>query len=206
MKNARKNAFTLLELVLVITIIAILSAISIGLWRNAISSMRSKQAMASRKTILTAIAAYKAEHGEYPAAIQKFANYGTTPGQSSRIPLGDEATKRVIDELVSESEKGHTLMDISTLYVRVPGGDVMQYSDAKREGLVPEAWGYMCGDASFRKHYLGYNARTDTVYFYYVRTSKKDNIDYEKEDETVTIFDTDGTTELNYGDGDEDDE
>ena len=158
MKNTRKNAFTLLELVLVITIIAILSAISIGLWRNAISSMRSKQAMASRKTILTAIAAYKAEHGEYPAAIQKFANYGTTPGQSSRIPLGDDKTKR------------------------------------------------MCGDASFRKHYLGYNARTDTVYFYYVRTSKKDNIDYEKEDETVTIFDTDGTTELNYGDGDEDDE
>ena len=64
------SAFTLLEVMLVIGIIAILVSLLFPVILGAIAKAKQKQAAAETRTILMAIKAYRQEYGKWPAQIQ----------------------------------------------------------------------------------------------------------------------------------------
>ena len=63
-------AFTLLEVMLVIGIIAILAGLLFPVIIGVRARAKEKQAMAETRTILMAIKAYRQEYGKWPAQIQ----------------------------------------------------------------------------------------------------------------------------------------
>ncbi len=183
--RAARAGFTLLEMMIVIALIAVLAAIAVNTWMDAIRDTRAKKAIAARRTLLAAVESYRAENNEYPPEIQQLVESGS---QSKRF-LSESATKQVIDKIVQETEKGHTLQDVTGLYVRTTGGDVVEYSEARREKLSVSAWGYTTPDGSFRSLYLGYNPVVNQVFFYYRKTSSGDNVEYELKDKTLLVVD-----------------
>ncbi len=62
----RSRAFTLVELLVVIAIMGIVAAMVIGLATAANAGERKKKVLAQRDQLITAIEAYKKEHGSYP--------------------------------------------------------------------------------------------------------------------------------------------
>ena len=64
------SAFTLLEIMIVIGIIAILVSMLFPVILGASAKAKEKQAMAETRTILMAIKAYRQEYGKWPAQIQ----------------------------------------------------------------------------------------------------------------------------------------
>lgn len=67
-KKAQKSGFTLIELMVVITIIALLSAVLFVNFNDARMLSRDKARMTSLKELQLAIELYKAQYGNYPAA------------------------------------------------------------------------------------------------------------------------------------------
>ena len=188
--RAAKRGFTLLELMLVIAIIAVLSAIAINTWMNAIRDTRAKKAIAARRTLTNAVMTFKVENGEYPPEIQSLVDKGGT----GKKYLSQSQTKKVIDKVVEATEKGHTMMDVTGLYVKTSGGDVVEYNEARREKMSVSAWGYTTPDGSFRSLFLGYNPISDQVFFYYKVGSDNsgDDVEYEKKDKNLLLLDRNG--------------
>lgn len=70
MKTTPASAFTLLEMLIVITIIAILAGLLFPVVLGAMEKGRQKQALAETRSIVLAIKAYRNEYGKWPAQIQ----------------------------------------------------------------------------------------------------------------------------------------
>jgi general secretion pathway protein G len=64
-----KNGFTLVELLVVITIIGILAAISIPQYSKQVDKARIGRAKAEMKTIQNSLSVYASENGYYPKAL-----------------------------------------------------------------------------------------------------------------------------------------
>jgi len=84
MKNAfLKNGFTLIEILVVITIIGILSSILYASFGGARDEARNKSIQAEIKEVQLALELYKAQYGQYPA----------TPSGACSTPVGATAKK-----------------------------------------------------------------------------------------------------------------
>ena len=66
--NKKQKGFTLIELMVVVTIIAILSAVLYGSFNQARQQARDKARMTGLKELQLAIEMYKAQYGRYPEA------------------------------------------------------------------------------------------------------------------------------------------
>jgi len=73
----KKNAFTLVELILVITILGILGALVLPTFQGHIATARESSAKESLRTMRTQIELYKWQHG------------GTLPGYANGNPVGE---------------------------------------------------------------------------------------------------------------------
>ncbi len=84
MKNLKfKNGFTLVELMVTVSIIAILSAIIYASFDQARAQARDKARMSSLKEVQLALEVYKAQNGSYPVAGCSAADFaGPGPGTS----------------------------------------------------------------------------------------------------------------------------
>ncbi len=65
-RSARGGAFTLVELLMVISVIAILASFTVGLARVASTRMKESRVRAELAQLVTAIDSYHASHGFYP--------------------------------------------------------------------------------------------------------------------------------------------
>jgi prepilin-type N-terminal cleavage/methylation domain-containing protein len=64
--NSRRAAFTLLEVLTVVALVAILAGLTLGVGSRAVDASRAKRARAELATIAAALDAYKRVHGDYP--------------------------------------------------------------------------------------------------------------------------------------------
>ena len=170
-----ERAFTLVELMMVITIIAILSGVLISVSLGSIRAARSKRTEATQKMFDTAIATYYAQEGKWPQEIETKAN-----NDVSAVLVGDSA-QGVLGEIVKRSsgKKGtiQPLLDPTGLFVARKGikdgiGYGLSFNDARAgdgghrqkigvEQMVFGFQGRMSG--KFRRFNLIYHAESDSV-------------------------------------------
>ncbi len=79
-----ERGFTLIELVMVVAIIAILTAIAVPLYADFLARSRIAQAQADSRTLASAVSAYSAHMGATPPALSSLTATATNPqGQSA---------------------------------------------------------------------------------------------------------------------------
>lgn len=102
-------AFTLLELLAVITIIAILSGIVIGVGRHAAATGQTARAKAELAALSAALETYKRSYGDYPQTGDEAQLLQSLMGK--RGPKGDEIQGRSLLETARFSLTGDVLLD-----------------------------------------------------------------------------------------------
>jgi len=88
----KRKAFTLIELLIVIAIIAILAGIIITATTGATKKARDSKRVADMKMLYNAIVQYEADHGEYPLNLQVLVN----EGYISSIPVDPQSKKPAV--------------------------------------------------------------------------------------------------------------
>lgn len=177
------RAFTLVELMMVITIIAILAGVLMSVSLGAIRSARSRRTAAMKMMLSTAISTYYAQEGKWPGQLETLAKEGRSE------VLKDDAAQAVFQEIVkiSTGKSGtvNPLIDPTGLFVARKGikdgkGYGLPYSEARRGdkdgkraggvqmrqaiGVEQMAFGFqgkMTG--KFRRFRLIYHAQADSV-------------------------------------------
>ena len=83
-RRSRRRGFTLIELVIVVALIAILTAIAIPLYADFLARSRIAQAQADSRTLASAVSAYASHMGATPATLASLTAAATNPqGQSA---------------------------------------------------------------------------------------------------------------------------
>jgi len=88
----KRKAFTLIELLIVIAIIAILAGIIITATTGATKKARDSKRVADMKMLYNAIVQYEADHGHYPSSLQALVN----EGYISSIPVDPQSKKPAV--------------------------------------------------------------------------------------------------------------
>ena len=189
LRSRAKSAFTLIELLLVLALIAILATIAVVGWNRSLREAAAKDAVVARRSLAGAIEAFRnTKGGRYPKTIQDKIDQGKT----GIIYFSESETKSIIEEIVKESESGNTLVDVTKLKVEADG-DPMTYTEARRDKLSIGRWGYICGSGNFRPFYIYLNASANNkIGFYYKMRTSSDNIEFEKKDLQCLLLDTAG--------------
>ena len=140
MKNKRKG-FTIVELLVVITVIGVLMGIVTTAASNSMAASRSKRATALCSLVQTGLATYYAQRGEWPEPLGSKVKSGSfsssndegVDGQTDtdKYVLTASEVRQMVKALVEETKKGNPMMDISGLFVSRDPGE----KDGKGSGL-----------------------------------------------------------------------
>lgn len=172
MKRIFRRGFTIVELLMVITIISILLSLITLAARNAFRAARERRSEAMRVMLENGIASYHAQEGKWPGAVESAAASGET-----RV-LGTSEAQAVFREICKKSvgRNGNPYVDASSLFVAPTGSrdghdPGMLLKDAVRRGerhrkfrLSELDFGYQeTAGGQFHRFGLKYNSATDAV-------------------------------------------
>lgn len=121
-----KRGFTIIELMAVISIIAILLGIVVSTASNSIKLARTQKAKAIAACVQQGLETYHAQKDEWPGTFgSKVDGDNVSSGDisdSDSYSLTPEEVRDSIRTVVEESVKGNPLMDVSGLYVSRDSG------------------------------------------------------------------------------------
>mgnify|MGYP003334738053 CR=1 FL=1 len=119
-----KKAFTIIELLLVISIIALLMGLVTTAAAGAIGEARKKKAASCCAVVQVGLETYYAQKGYWPGNIDDQLNRnGNTAGLTTdEIILDQNLFRSMMREILAEYKRGNACLDISGLFVsRYPG-------------------------------------------------------------------------------------
>lgn len=171
-----KKAFTIVELLMVITIITVLMGIVTTATVSAMRSSREKRAEAMRIALQTAIATYHAQDSDekWPGAIESLANNGDTEVLSES--QSQDVFREIVKRSIGATGMKNPIIDAGGLFVARAGiqdgkGNGLGFTDAikgssnrQRIGVSQMVFGYqgrMTG--TFHRYSIVYNGSTDSV-------------------------------------------
>lgn len=101
-----RRGFTLIELVVVITILGVLVAIAIPAVGGYVDDAKKKAARADAKNIQTALIMYKAENGAYPADISDYSEFRNAIKKYVSLPETDERANFTFGKYETNADRG----------------------------------------------------------------------------------------------------
>lgn len=116
----KRKGFTIVELLVVIAILGILLGIISNAAMGAIRNSRVNRAQAMQKVLEQAIAAYYAQQGEWPGALNSISRNFNPPDGQDYVELSASETDTVFREIVKKSvgaSASMPLIDVSALFV-----------------------------------------------------------------------------------------
>ena len=128
----RKRGFTIVELLVVVTVIAVLMGIVTTAASGAMAASRERRAQMLCSLVQTALATYHAQKGEWPEPLGgkvRSGSYSSSNNEgidgntdTDKYVLEPDEVRKMVKALVDETKKGNPMMDISGLFVsRDPG-------------------------------------------------------------------------------------
>lgn len=173
MKNriAQRRGFTIIELLVVVSIMAVIATLATGAAIKAVKHSREKRIDTMAKALEMALVNYRALYGKWPVEFDSYKNDGDT--DASKITLkGDVKNAAVFKEILLAVKNNRALVDTSALMTTVKG-QRMSVRDALEKNAGSDiAIGYPDpapkddDPAKFRtfKYYtVEYNVITDSV-------------------------------------------
>src|SRR3989338_272538 len=146
-----KKAFTLLELLIVISIIAILAATIVPNFIGFDSEARISATMTNLNTLRTRIALFRAKEGEYPASLEDLLNktyddMGVQQPYLEKIPpemLSAKSGNSAIQDLTGKDELPGDggwvyIKDKAKIVVNIP--EPLDSKWGKSKGEIPSEW------------------------------------------------------------------
>ena len=128
-----KKAFTIVELMVVIAIIAVLVTIVFSAVKGSLAASRERRTEALCQTVQSGLAAYRAQYDRWPDPLGASVESGTFGGSnregvdgrnnSDMYVLQPDEVRTLVKALVEEARKGNPLMDISGLFVSRSDGE-----------------------------------------------------------------------------------
>jgi prepilin-type N-terminal cleavage/methylation domain-containing protein len=88
MAEHKAHGYTLIELMVVVTIIGILMLIAVASFALSTSRARAITCSANRRTMTRSIQVYYGDNGEYPTEISDLQSYVSNWGSASKCPSG----------------------------------------------------------------------------------------------------------------------
>ena len=183
-----KKAFTLVELMLVVAIIAILLTIVFSSVKGAFVAARQRRAEALCQTVQSGLATYHAQKDEWPEPLGgkvQSGSFTTSNGEGingqadpDKYVLTASEVRAMVKALVDEAKKGNPMLDVSALYVSRDSGEHGQKGygmdfmtavhgsrESRRKMSSSEMYfGYPDPDtARFRRFKMVYSIPTDSL-------------------------------------------
>ena len=176
-----RKAFTIVEMLAVIGIIAVLATIIVSAIKGSISSSRDKRAEVMRASLEQALAAYYAQEGRWPDTIERADTSKTGDNKDKEdIRFEGKAADKIFQDVVGKgfgrNGKKSMLIDASGLFVcdstsaglKRPLG--FDFSDASKRhskhyiDIDHMAFGFQGKKTGlFRRFYVVYHFRTDSI-------------------------------------------
>ena len=88
LNSRRASGFTLVELIIVVAIVAVLSAVAIPSYRDYIIRTRVSEAALVSQSIRTSVELYASRHGRMPSALGSLSYVATTPASYATEYIG----------------------------------------------------------------------------------------------------------------------
>ena len=129
-----KKAFTLVELMMVIAVIAILLTIVFSSVNGAFVSARQRRAEALCQTVQSGLATYHAQKDEWPGRLGSWVKSDSVPNRPNhegpngthdpdKLVLEGSEVREMVKALVDAAKEGNPMMDVSGLYVSRNSGE-----------------------------------------------------------------------------------
>ena len=125
-----RKAFTLVELLTVMAVIAILAAITFGISAGVYERQARTKAQAELSSLASALEAYRSEHGAYPEA-------PGTDWNANAVILFDALTGQIEPDGDAITPRGRAFVDISKYDLETEGSD----GDIPDESRFLDPWG-----------------------------------------------------------------
>lgn len=154
-KTNRRYGFTIIELLVVVSIMAVVATLATGAAMKTIKQGREKRASAMARSLEMALVNYRALNGEWSFKIED-----AKLGQTSFSVNNEEAFQKIFEGV----KKGQALLDPSALLTRVSGRR-MSAREAMEKGLTRIPMGYPnpSNTDEFILFKVEYNTVTDSV-------------------------------------------
>ncbi len=190
-KQARQSGFTIIELLVVISIMAVIATLATGAALKSIQQSRKKRVNITAKALEAALVNYRALKDEWPYPFKASAGtmdpvcdkYKKTAGFARTVTFGKyshdehgcgekrkgryEASEnhRVFKEVFEEVKKGRALIDTSSILTRVKDGGRMTVREALERNKTEIPVGYLNPENQneFIFFKVQYNFDTDSI-------------------------------------------
>lgn len=188
-KQAPRRGFTIVELLVVISIMAVLATLATGAALKSIQQSRRKRVDMTAKSLEAALMNYRALKGEWPDAInlsnmddpcaerKKSSAYARTltygkyshpdhdgcSGRKGRFEASDNHL--VFKEVFAEVKRGRALLDTSSILTSVKGDGRMTVREAleRNKGEIPVGYVNPDNQREFKFFRVQYNFDTDAI-------------------------------------------
>ncbi len=161
-KIAKRPGFTIIELLIVISIMAVVATLATGAALKSIKNSRKKRIAVTVQALETALVNYRALHGEWPIKFDDDEHDGKI--DSVDVIKGSNNSK-VFEPLMKDIRNKKALLDTSALLTRVNGKrmTVKQALEKSGNNDIPIGYADPSNQDEFKFYTVEFDFRTETV-------------------------------------------
>lgn len=119
----KRRGFTLIELMMVISILAILVTIVVTSVSGSIKSARAQRTSAVCSMVQTGLATYYAQYDKWPDPLGSRVENGSFNERDDSYELTGDEVRKMVFALVKETKEGNPMIDVSALIVSRTNGE-----------------------------------------------------------------------------------